>query len=114
MGSVEESERPWARCAAKAGLGPESQLHTIGDGAPWIAHQIDRQFGTQGTYFVDFFHLCEYLSEAAKVCAANDPQAGLAVQKDRLKVNQTPAILETWVPFIQAENDNDPVTACDR
>lgn len=113
-GSVEESGRQWARCAAKAGFGPESQLHAIGDGAPWIAHQVDLQFGTQGTYLVDFFHLCEYLSEAAKVCAANDPHAWLEVQKDRLKVNQAPAILETLAPFIQAENDDDPVTACDR
>jgi len=87
MGGVEESGRPWARCAAKAGFGPESQLHAIGDGASWIAHQVDRQFGTQGTYLVDFFHLCEYLGKAAKVCAANDPQAWLEVRKDRLKVN---------------------------
>jgi hypothetical protein len=114
VGGVEESGRQWARCAAKAGFGPESQLHAIGDGAPWIAHQVDLQFGTQGTYLVDFFHLCEYLGEAAKVCAANDPHAWLEVQKDRLKVNQAPAILETLAPFIQAENDDGPVTACDR
>ncbi len=63
---------------------------------------------------MDFFHLCEYLGEAAKVCAANDPHAWLEVPKDRLKVNQVPAILETLAPFIPAENDDDPVTACDR
>lgn len=113
-GGVEESGRQWGRCAAKAGFGPGSHLHAIGDGASWIANQVDRQFGTQGTYLVDFFHLCEYLGEAAKVCAANDPHAWLEVQKDRLKVNQVPAILETLAPFIPAENDDDPVTACDR
>ena len=95
VGGVEESGRQWVRCAAKAGFGPESRLHALGDGAPWIAHQVDLQFGTQGTYLVDFFHLCEYLGEAAKVCAANDPHAWLDVQKDRLKVNQVPAILES-------------------
>ena len=73
MGSVEESGWPWARCVAKAGLGPESQLHAIGDGAPWIAHQIDRQFGTQGIYFVDFFHLCEYRSSRPKTTMTRSP-----------------------------------------
>ena len=41
VGGVEESGRQWARCAAKAGFGPESQLHAIGDGAPWIVNQMD-------------------------------------------------------------------------
>ena len=49
-GGVEESGRQWGRCAAKAGFGPGSHLHAIGDGASWIANQVDRQFGTQGTY----------------------------------------------------------------
>jgi hypothetical protein len=102
------------RCAAKAGFGPGSHLHAVGDGAPWIANQVDRQFGTQGTYLVDFFHLCEYLGEASKVCAAEDPQAWLDVQKDRLKANQAAAVLDTLAPFVQADNDDDPVTACDR
>jgi hypothetical protein len=50
VGGVEESGRQWARCAAKAGFGPDRRLHAIGDGAPWIADQVDLQFGTQGTY----------------------------------------------------------------
>jgi hypothetical protein len=112
-GGVEESGRQWWRCAAKAGFGPGSQLHAVGDGAPWIANQVDLQFGTQGTYLVDFFHLCEYLGEASKVCAANDPQAWLDVQKDRLKTNQSAAVLDALAPLVGADSD-DPVTACDR
>lgn len=113
-GGVEESGQQWWRCAAKAGFGPGSHLHAVGDGAPWIANQVDLQFGTQGTYLVDFFHLCEYLGEASKVCAAEDPQAWLDVQKDRLKANPAAAVLDTLAPFVQADNDDDPVTACDR
>jgi hypothetical protein len=113
-GGVEESGRQWWRCAAKAGLGPGSHLHAVGDGAPWIANQVDVQFGTQGTYLVDFFHLCEYLGEASKVCAADHPQAWLEVQKDRLKANQATAVLDALAPFVQADHDDDPVTACER
>ena len=71
-------------------------------------------FGTQGSYLVDFFHLCEYLGDASKVCAPTNPQAWLDVQKDRLKANQAAAVLDTLAPFVQADRDNDPVTACDR
>ena len=113
-GGVEESGQQWWRCAAKAGFGPGSQLHAVGDGAPWIANQVDLQFGTQGTYLVDFFHLCEYLGEASKVCAAEDPQTWLDVQKDRLKANRSAAVLDALAPFVRADSDDDPVTACDR
>jgi hypothetical protein len=110
-GGVEESGRQWARSAAKAGFGTDSHLHAVGDGAPWIAAQVGACFGTQGTFLVDFFHLCEYLGEAAKVCAANDPQAWLEQQKDRLKANRADAVLVALAPFV---GTNDPATACDR
>ena len=112
-GGVEESGRQWERCAAKAGFGPQSQLHAIGDGAPWIADPLDLHFGTQGHYWVDFFHLCEYLSEASKVCDADDPQAWLDQQKDRLKANQSALVLAALAPFVEADSDA-PVAACDR
>ena len=112
-GGVEESGRQWGRCAAKAGFGPGSRLHAVGDGAPWIAHQVELQFGTQGSYLVDFFHVGEYLGAAAPVCAPDHPQAWLDVQKERLKANQVPTVLDTLAPFVSA-NEDDPVTACDR
>jgi len=113
-GGVEDSGRQGWRCAAKAGFGPGSQLHAVGDGAPWIVNQVELQFGTQGRYWVDFFHLCEDLGDAAKVCAPDNPQAWLDVQKDRLKANQAAAVLDTLAPFVQADHADDPVTACAR
>ncbi len=68
-------------------------------------------FGAQGSFLVDFFHLCEHLGEAAKVCAANDPQAWLEQQKDRLKANRADAVLVALAPFV---GTSDPATACDR
>lgn len=112
-GGVEESGRQWERCAAKAGFGPQSQLHAVGDGAPWIADQVDLHFGTQGSYLVDFFHLCTYLGEASPVCGADDPPAWLDQQKDRLKANQSALVLAALAPFVEAESDA-PVAACDR
>ena len=113
-GGAEESGRQWWRCAAKAGFGPASHLHGVGDGAPWIVNQVDLQFGTQGSYLIDFFHVGEYLGAAAPGCAADHPQAWLEVQKERLKANQVAAVLEALAPFVTVDQDDDPVTACDR
>jgi hypothetical protein len=113
-GGVEESGRQWWRCAAKAGFGPGSHLHAVGDGAPWIANQLELHFGPQGSYLVDFYHLCEYLAAAANVCAPANSRAWLELQKDRLKANQVAAVLDSLAPFVTPDHDDDPVTACDR
>jgi hypothetical protein len=112
-GGVEESGRQWERCAAKAGFGPGSRLHAVGDGAPWIANQVEARFGTQGAYLVDFFHTCEYLGAAATACAANDGEAWLETQKDRLKANRADAVLEALAPCLEADYEG-PVADCDR
>lgn len=113
-GGVEESGRQWGRCAAKAGFGPASHLHGLGDGAPWIVNPFDLHFGTQGCYLIDFFHVCDYLSAAAPRCAPDHPQAWLDVQKERLKANQVAAVLDALAPFANADREDDPVVDCDR
>lgn len=45
------------------------------------------------------------------MCAANDPQAWLEQQKDRLKANRADAVLVALAPFV---GTNDPATAYDR
>ena len=113
-GGVEENGRQWGRCAAKAGFGPGSHLHAAGDSAPWIVNQVEMQFGEQGRYRVDFFHLCEYLGAAAPVCAPDHPRAWLDRQKGRPKANPAAAVPGTLAPFVRPDHDDDPVTACDR
>ena len=33
------------------------QLHSVGDGVPWISGQVEKRFGSQGHYLVDFYLL---------------------------------------------------------
>jgi hypothetical protein len=84
--------------AESAGLGKATRVHAVGDGAPWIADQVETLFGRQGRYLVDFFHVCEYL---APVGAYTKDTSGnwLEIQKDRLRNNELPAVLtelECW------------------
>jgi hypothetical protein len=55
----------WLQTAVSAGLTPQTRVHGVGDGAPWIAEQFNGQFGAQGAYLLDFYHVSEYLAQAA-------------------------------------------------
>ena len=49
--------------------------------------QIEQQFGDQGCYLIDFYHVCEYLG-AASAAIAPDPvarDAWIETQKEALK-----------------------------
>jgi hypothetical protein len=88
LGSVEEAEERLAVCAQAAGAGSQTRIHGVGDGAVWITEQMEALFGTQAQYLVDFCHLCDYLSAAGEVIAANDKLARMEEKKDWLKDNR--------------------------
>jgi hypothetical protein len=83
--------------ARSAGFGKKSQIHAVGDGAEWIALQVEERFGSQGSYLVDFYHVCDYLSAAAVVIhpGAEMASAWLNQQKERLKAGNCAATIES-------------------
>lgn len=118
MGSVQEAGALWRSAAESTGLTPRATVHGIADGAPWIADQFEQHFGRQGTFLVDFFHVCEYLAAAAKVCAPQAPDLWLEQQKTRLKTSGLPAVLAELnaralpAGVRAADGTQDPVFAC--
>ena len=105
-GGISEAGQHLYHCAVTAGFGKSSQLHAVGDGAPWIADEVEGRFGGQGSYLVDFYHLCEYLAAAAKSCAPQ-AQAWLTQQKDLLKTNQSEAVLQALHPHLEPDTVGD-------
>jgi hypothetical protein len=118
-GGVEEAGRRLFACAVRAGFGADSRVHAVGDGAPWIVGQIEERFGEQGSYLIDFYHVCEYLSAAAKTIAP-DAAAGkvwMETQKDALKTGRVDAVLKALAPHREAldvSDDQAPVRVCHR
>lgn len=47
------------------GMDEATHIHAVGDGAPWIAEQYERQFGTRCKFHLDLYHVCERLAGAA-------------------------------------------------
>lgn len=117
MGTVGEvGEQLW-RSAIRAGAGSQTRFHGVGDGAAWITNQMDLWFGTQATYLVDFFHLCEYISAAAEVVAGGDKKAWIEEKKDWLKDNRWPDVLKSLQPYVEDKKLSDqdaPVRVCYR
>lgn len=118
-GGVEVAGRRLFDCAVRAGFGADSHVHAVGDGAPWIVGQIEERFGAQGSYLIDFYHVCEYLSAAAKTIVpdAAAGKAWLEAQKDALKTGRVDAVLAALDPHREApevSDDQAPVRICHR
>jgi len=89
QGDAAVAGRQWRACAKRAGLGRGHHVHGLGDGAPWIRAQFQSRFGRQGSYLLDFYHVCEYLGQAAQAMGSNERERAdwLALQKQRLKTH---------------------------
>ena len=85
FGEVQEVGRRWGHCARRAGWGRKTQIHALGDGAEWIRLQTREVFGPQATFLCDYYHVSQYLAEAAPTCKAQAPERWRRTQQDRLK-----------------------------
>ena len=117
LGTTDQAGEQLVNSAIRAGLGLATYVHGVGDGAPWIATQINQRFGDRGRYLLDFYHLCEYLADASSSCAPQDSYAWLVQQKRRLKRNHVAAVLKALHPYLEPRSVPDktaPVRAAYR
>jgi hypothetical protein len=117
MGSTERAGELLGRCAKRSGWGEKTKVHCLGDGARWIYEQVERIFGSQGKYLVDFFHLSDYLAGAARSCCKEASKEWLKIQQEKAKRNEINGVLKTLKPHIEPEevkDENAPVRKCYR
>ena len=116
---VEEAGRQLLSCAVRAGFGANSRVHALGDGAPWIVGQVEEQFGDQGRYLIDFYHVCDYLAAASEVIApdAARREVWMETQKDALKGGCLDAVLPALARRCEppeVDDEHAPVRTCHR
>lgn len=117
MDSVEVAGHQLLSCVNAAGATEKTKVHCVGDGARWIANQVEEKFGSNGTYLIDFYHLCEYLSAAAPYCTSEDKEVWLKIQKEALKLSEYSQVLNALRPYLEPSTTEDPqapVRACYR
>jgi hypothetical protein len=99
LGTLENVSLLWEQTARRAGLNEKTFVHGLGDGAPWIVQQFHDNFGSQGKYLIDFYHVSEYLAAAAqKIAGPKKATKWLHKQKGRLATGHAQKILRTLEP----------------
>lgn len=103
-GDVNTAGKQLRACTKRAGFAAGHRVHGLGDGAPWIAQQFKQRFGSQGSYLLDFYHVCDYLAAAAKAIESQPAaqQHWLDEQKHRLK---TPSGLDAVLRTLQTHRE---------
>jgi hypothetical protein len=119
QGDVATAGQQLFACATQAGFGVSTVIHAVGDGAPWIANQIEDQFGAQGSYLLDFYHVCDYLSAAAKAIVAGTigQKTWMDEQKTRLKTQRANELLQALhlhLEGVDVDDSDAPVRQCHR
>ena len=116
FGGVLEAGCMMQLTARQHGMNHQTHIHGIGDGAPWIADQFDRQFGTQSEFLIDFYHLCEYLAEAATACTTSEgKEFWIELQKERFKRNEYQDVMNDLRPHLDDDEiaeESAPVRRC--
>jgi hypothetical protein len=107
MGSPDDAGNGLFCCAIRSGFGQGTFVHGVGDGAPWIADQFDRVFASQGSYLIDFYHLCGYIEAAAKRVAPGKTESWMKTQRQRLRENQADDVLLELLPCLESESTPD-------
>jgi Uncharacterised protein family (UPF0236) len=118
-GGVEIAGRQLFECAVRAGFGANSHVHAVGDGAPWIVGQVEQRFGVQGAYLIDFYHVCEYLGEAAKAIMPDlaAREAWMDAQEDALKTGRLENVLQRLASHREppeVDDERAPIRRCHR
>lgn len=117
FGEVDEVGRHWGHCAREAGWGLNSEIHALGDGAEWIRLQTAEVFGSQGTFLCDYYHVSEYLAEAAPRCRAHAPGQWRRTQQGRLKRGALQKVIDALAGHLEpagTPEEQAPVTNAHR
>ena len=119
QGDVDVAGQCLFDCAVHAGFGTKTPIHGVGDGALWIADQVEEKFGANGSYLIDFYHVCEYLDAAGKAIVSSEQERKKWVdeQKDRFKTNKTNEVLNELQTYLESPTVQDseaPVRQCHR
>jgi hypothetical protein len=93
MGDVERAGSLLYRAALRVGLGTKTKIHGLGDGAKWIEDQMKRVFCKNVKYLVDFYHVSEYLAEAAEHSWTSEKEKWRKENQDLLKQSNLEEVL---------------------
>lgn len=110
LGSPLEAGCMMYQTCQQLGMTGDTYIHGVGDGAVWIADQYEEQFGMNHDYYLDFYHVCEYLSEASKAIiwggsSELTSNQWLSNAKAKLKEGKSEEVINELKEESDAQND---------
>ena len=96
----------WANAAKTAGMGLNTKVHVVCDGAAWIRTQAENAFGGQATVLIDFYHVCDYLSQVNQSIDGL-PKRWFKTQKKRLREGRVEVLLKELNKYLEADSISD-------
>lgn len=116
MGEAELAGEQLKDLARRAGAGHNTCLHGLGDGATWIVEQIEARFGERGSFLVDFYHVSQYLAQAAEAVAGANQREWLRKQQERMKQNRVEEVLAELQSKLEnvTEEQKEALEKCER
>jgi hypothetical protein len=103
LGSRDEVGKQIAKCALLAGRGEKTHIHCLGDGAQWIAEAVEKEFGSDANFTLDFYHLTQYLSGAAQCIQKDYPLGWVEKQKTLILENKTEEVFQALQEHINSK-----------
>ena len=90
------------------GMNEHTHIHGVADGAPWIADQYENQFGMNHDFYIDYYHVSEYLAEASKELESSSLQGltaseWLSSRKDLLLNGSVDRVIEELANLSNAQ-----------
>lgn len=82
-----------AFCVNSAGRKEHTNIHFVADGAEWIASQVERVFGSDATFLIDFYHLSTYIAQAAQCCSPSTSKGWIKTMQDFMKKGMITSVL---------------------
>ena len=101
IGSVEEFKKHLAACALRGGYGRFRETVILGDGATWIRNMA-KEFFPDAQQILDYFHLCENVTDYAKALFNKDEAKFRPWARDiceRLKAGGYKSVLASLEPL---------------
>jgi hypothetical protein len=111
LGTVQIAGLLWRQVAETAGLGVQTRVHGLGDGADWIMNTFQEQFDSgkdsRATYTVDFHHVSDYLADAAPVLAPEHNKQWLHQQQGLLLENKVSDVLHALEAHLEPDQQEE-------
>jgi hypothetical protein len=105
FGEKDEIGELMAYCVNAAGRKEHTKMHFVCDGALWIYEQVEKHFGSDATFLIDFYHMSEYLAGASQCCSPSDKDSWRRSMQALMKESKVEEVLNILKSHIDEAGD---------